>query len=110
MLILTDGEFWDDGETIIELAKKGKRRVFILGIGMAPYHNVLTKIAELTGGAYEAVYSAYDIEAAVQRMGERIRSRTASDIRVKWDTPTQWQSEIPKGSSALRASVHLPFR
>lgn len=96
ILLLTDGEFWDDPEKIAQLAKEGDRRVFILGIGMAPYHNALQKIAEETGGAYESVYNKYDIESAVKRMCARMRSAVISDAKVRWNAPVQWQSETPK--------------
>lgn len=109
ILLLTDGEFWDDPDRIVQLAKGGNRRVFILGIGMAPYHNALKKVAEETGGAYEAVYNKHDIESAVKRMCARMRSAIISDAKVSWSAPVQWQLEAPKALFAADLVLAFAF-
>lgn len=74
MLLLTDGEVWDSCKPMIWAALEAKRRIFILGIGMAPYNNLLVELAEKTGGAYEAVYNWYDIEGAVENaFGQKLQ-------------------------------------
>lgn len=95
ILLLTDGEFWVDYECIADIAMDGQRRMFILGIGMEPYHNALKEIAEETGGAYEAVYNEHDIVSAVKRICARMRLADIADAKVQWNVPVQWQSETP---------------
>ena len=90
MLLLTDGEVWDSCKPMIRAALEAKRRIFILGIGMAPYNNLLVELAEKTGGAYEAVYNWYDIEGAVERMLKRIRSEVAVQPEIHWRAPKFW--------------------
>lgn len=96
MLLLTDGEVWDPCESMIKAAREGKRKIFILGIGLAPYSNLLVELAKETGGAYEAVYSWYDVEGAVERMISRIRSEVAYQPEVRWNAPKLWASEDEK--------------
>lgn len=96
MLLLTDGEVWDPCESMIKAAREGKRKIFILGIGLAPYSNLLVELAKETGGAYEAVYSWYDVEGAVERMITRIRSEVAYQPEVRWNAPKLWASEDEK--------------
>lgn len=96
MLLLTDGEVWDSCKPMIRAALEAKRRIFILGIGMAPYNNLLVELAEKTGGAYEAVYNWYDIEGAVERMLKRIRSEVAVQPEIHWRAPKFWSSKKSK--------------
>ena len=94
LLILTDGEVWTE-EGIAKLARNAKRRIFILGFGLAPFNNLLDQIARETGGAYEAVYSQFGLEEAVSRMYKRIRSATAKEIHINWQNAL-WQSKEPE--------------
>ncbi|MCF0253873.1 MAG: VWA domain-containing protein, partial [Duodenibacillus sp.] len=67
ILLITDGDVWDK-DACVSAARGTGRRLFALGVGMAPGHCVLEEIAEATGGAYEAVYDDGGVEAAVLRM------------------------------------------
>lgn len=107
MLLLTDGEVWDSCKPMIRAALEAKRRIFILGIGMAPYSNLLVELADKTGGAYEAVYNWYDIEGAVERMLKRIRSEVAVQPEIHWRAPKFWSSK--KGKSFFTEDNYTGF-
>lgn len=91
ILLITDGEVWDE-KAIIKTARKTGRRIFILGVGMAPYGSLLTKMAETTGGVYESVYSETGIEDAVDSVIARLRSPRMSEVKVRWPKDVIWKT------------------
>jgi len=112
LLLITDGEVWDT-ESILRKAKATGRTVFVIGIGMAPYHNLLQKIAEETGGVYDSVYPRFDVAGAIARISKRIRNSRISNIQIQWPTTPLWVSDLPvnlfKGDS-LTVFAELPER
>lgn len=94
LLLITDGEVWDK-ESILRKAKATGRTIFVIGIGLAPYHNLLQKIAEETGGVYDSVYSRFDVAGAIDRISKRIRNSRISNIQIQWPTNPLWVSNLP---------------
>lgn len=95
ILLITDGEVWDK-ESVKEAAKKTGRRIFTLGIGMAPYGSLLTEISESTGGAYESVYSYSDIEDAANSVIVRLQAPLLKSVSVHWPQDAIWTSRAPR--------------
>lgn len=110
LLLITDGQVWDT-ESVLRKAKATGRTVFVIGIGLAPYHNLLQKIAEETGGVYDSVYSRFDVAGAIARISKRIRNSRISNIQIQWPATPLWVSDLPvnlfKGDS-LTVFAELP--
>lgn len=95
ILLITDGEVWDK-ESVLKASRLTGRRIFVIGIGMAPYGNLLTSIASGTGGYYDSVYCQSDVEGAAHRVINRLRSPVIKNPRVLWPSNTIWQSKQDK--------------
>ena len=54
LLLVTDGESWDD-TGIVEAARASQHRVFTIGVGAASAEHLLRRLGEMTGGACEIV-------------------------------------------------------
>lgn len=95
ILLITDGEVWDT-KSVKKAAKKTGRRIFTLGIGMAPYGSLLTEISESTGGVYESVYSYSDIEDAANSVIVRLQAPLLKSVSVHWPQDAIWTSRAPR--------------
>lgn len=108
ILLITDGEVWDN-KAIIETARKSGRRIFILGVGMAPYGSLLTKMAETTGGVYASVYSETDIEEAVDSVISRLRAPRMSEVKVRWPKDVIWKTQDAHEAYGADSYTSAPF-
>lgn len=81
VLLITDGEV-DGLPEMVEAAQETTHRIFVLTIGANPQESLLSTLAHTTGGAVEFVQQACDIEAAVARLFETLRSRTYTGVRL----------------------------
>lgn len=88
LLLVTDGEVWDDGR-IAEAASNKNWRVFAVGVGSAPAEAVLCSIAEATGGAVEMVAPGEEMGRRIVRHFDRLRERHVIG-RVVWPVATEW--------------------
>lgn len=109
ILLITDGEVWD-AEPMIAAAAASRHRIFAVGVGSAPAHSLLRRLAEASGGACEFATPGESLEAAVDRMFARIRQQPMRDVRVQWQgdgaiTP-DWVSPVP-GSVFAGDMVHV---
>lgn len=95
ILLITDGEVWDN-KSVKKAAKKTGRRIFTLGIGMAPYGSLLTEISESTGGVYESVYSYSDIEDAANSVIVRLQAPLLKSVSIHWPQDAIWTSRAPR--------------
>lgn len=94
VLLITDGEVWNN-EGIIDAARRSGHRIFAVGVGSAPAETLLRQLAEKTGGACELVAPNEDIEAAIVRMFRRIRLPRANNLKVDWHTTPKWTTTLP---------------
>lgn len=92
ILLVTDGEVWDDGR-IVNAANHHRWRIFAVGVGSAPAEPVLRKISESTGGATELVVPGDDMSRRIVRHFERLREPQAAG-RVAWPAKIEWQSGL----------------
>ena len=87
ILLITDGQTYDAGQTI-KLSKESGHRIFVVGIGSSPTEDLLNTIADETKGAAEFVASGESVEPAVMKMFNRLRSPAISNVTVEWETDT----------------------
>lgn len=83
ILLITDGEIWN-AEPMIAAAAASKHRIFAVGVGAAPAHSLLRRLAEASGGACEFATPGESLEAAVDRMFARIRQQPLGAVRLQW--------------------------
>ena len=94
VLLVTDGEAWDI-QSSVAMAKRSGHRIFCVGVGSTPAGNLLTDLADQTGGACELVSPNEDMGAAILRTFKRMRSVEASKVTVQWPGKPLWQSAVP---------------
>ena len=82
VLFVTDGDVGNDQE-ILDVTNQfdPATRLFVLGIGMAPSHAMLSRLARLGGGSYLALKDDDDIEAEMDRFRLECNGPLAMDIR-----------------------------
>lgn len=93
ILLVTDGEAWEDGSLARRLASAG-RRVFAVGVGSAVTEAFLRELASSTGGACELVSPNEAMSKAIQAQFRRIFSDVGQDARVRW--PANPEEEYPQ--------------
>jgi Ca-activated chloride channel family protein len=99
VLLVTDGEVWDT-RRMIQRARRSGHRVFVIGVGTSPAETVLRHLAEATGGACEFATPGEQLEAAAERMLQRMRQRVWTGLRVQWEgcgSPA-WELPLPAGA------------
>jgi len=87
VLLITDGETWDD-EGIISVARTSRHRVFTIGVGTASAEDLLRKLGEETGGSCEIVTPREGMAERVLRQFERMDARRLTG-QVKWPEGSQ---------------------
>ncbi|MSR41735.1 MAG: VWA domain-containing protein [Phycisphaerales bacterium] len=82
VLFVTDGDVGNDGE-LLALTNRidPATRVFVVGIGMAPSHALLSRLARLGGGSYLALGEDDDIEAEMTRFNHEFTGPIAFELR-----------------------------
>jgi Ca-activated chloride channel family protein len=106
ILLITDGEVWDAGP-MIAAAAASKHRIFAVGVGNAPAHSLLRRLAEASGGACEFATPGESLEAAVDRMFARIRQQSMREVRVQWSGgEPEWVTPLP-GSVFAGDMIHV---
>ena len=95
VLMITDGEIWQV-DAMIGFARQSSLRYFVVGVGSCPAHSNLQRLAEETGGAYEAATPGEDVEQTICRQLARMRQPAAEHLKVVWPTPPDWVTALPK--------------
>lgn len=90
VLLLTDGQIADVA-ALIEQARVGRHRIFVVAIGVAPAGNLLQRLAEETGGACEFVSLRDDVRAAIVRTFHRMRQPPVQQLALDWQAESSWQ-------------------
>lgn len=96
LLLITDGQI-EDIDSVLETVQSAKTRVFVVGVGSSVEERHLRRLAQASGGAFEAVAPHESVSGAIRRMMRRLRSPVLSDLRVQWPAGVQvlWQSPLP---------------
>ncbi len=83
LLLITDGEVWDDGQ-ILEEAIGSRHRIFTVGVGSAVAEGFVRKLAEATKGACELVSPRENMAERIVRHFRRIYAPRTREITVDW--------------------------
>lgn len=83
VLLVTDGEVWDDG-AIVARAQKSGHRIFTVGVGSAVSEAFVRALADATGGACELVSPREDMAEHIVRHFRRIGTPRAETLTLKW--------------------------
>lgn len=99
VLLITDGEIQaiDD---VLAVAHQSEQRFFVIGIGASAAEGLLRRLAEDTGGSCEFVAPQENVEGAILRLFRRMRSPSATHLRVQWPEGSQLHaaSDLPKSA------------
>jgi len=106
LLLITDGEVWQQGP-VIETAARSGHRIFSVGVGSAVSEAFVRQLAERTGGACELVSPREDMAERIVRHFQRIHQPKARSVQIVW--PGKPIREIPEHFAALYAgdTLHL---
>lgn len=91
ILLLTDGQDWQVGESV-KRAKANGVRIFTFGIGSAVAEESVRLMSDDTGGACELVMPNEDMSERVFRHFNRMRQPQLSRLEIKWPFEPIWES------------------
>ncbi len=106
LLLITDGQVWDDG-SVVARAKQSGHRFFTVGVGAAVAEAFVRGLAEATGGACEFVAPREDMAERVHRHFQRMYAPRARSAFVRW--PAQALCRVPDAIGPVYGgdTVHL---
>jgi Ca-activated chloride channel family protein len=97
ILLITDGEIWNQTE-IIQEAKWSRHRIFSVGVGSAVSEGFVREVANVTGGASELVSPRENMAVHIVHHFQRIDQPHITTIEVEWPEEIQYQSpEVIQG-------------
>ena len=83
VLLITDGEVWENSE-IINMAKRSGHRFFTIGVGSSVSEGFVRHLAKETSGACELVAPREKMAEKITRQFQRIYLPRAEEIAVRW--------------------------
>jgi Ca-activated chloride channel homolog len=92
ILLITDGEVWDD-RAVMERARSSGHRIFTVGVGSSVAEDFVRKVAVCTGGICELVSPHENMAERIHRHFQRMYS-PVSEASVIW--PEQPNREFPE--------------
>lgn len=97
LLLITDGSIHAI-EAVIESAHQSGHRFFIVGIGSSVSEGLLRRLAEETGGSCEFVTPGEQVQPAILRLYQRMRSPVVTHARIDWPSgcAVHVASDLPK--------------
>jgi Ca-activated chloride channel homolog len=97
MLLVTDGDIHAI-DAVIESAQQSGHRFFVVGIGSSVSEGLLRRLAEDTGGSCEFVAPGEQVQPAILRLYQRMRSPVVTHARIAWPPGCSLHaaSELPK--------------
>ncbi len=106
LLLITDGEVWNQ-EPVIEAAAHSGHRIFSVGVGSAVSEALVRQLAERTGGACELVSPREDMAERIVRHFQRIHQPRVGSLRIAW--PGACLRQLPEQLSGVYAgdTLHL---
>ncbi len=110
VLLVTDGQIHAVRE-LIETARAGRQRVFVVGIGSAVPEAMLRELARQTGGASEFVTHGEAVGGAMQRLFARLREPGCTGLRLRLPEAAGeplWASALP-GTGFVGETLVLHF-
>lgn len=108
VLLVTDGELYDDG--LVARARAAGGRVFTVGVGCAPGESLLSRLSEQTGGAAEFVTPGDDVAARIHRHFQRLFQPRVTSLAVQWPGAVLAERRDRDGGLFAGDTVHLLAR
>lgn len=89
VVFLTDGAIGNEAE-LMELvgARRGRSRVFMIGIGSAPNSHLMSRIAEVGRGSFIHIGSVGQVKTRMQALFEKLQAPAVTDLSVAFDGVT----------------------
>jgi Ca-activated chloride channel homolog len=98
ILLITDGEVWNIDD-VSNLATKGRRRIFSIGVGSSPAESLLKNLSARTGGACEFVFPGESMTEKILRHVSRIYSPRIKTVDIRW--PSRSEKTFPETLQAV---------
>lgn len=90
ILLLTDGQVWNQ-QGSVAMAKAKGNRIFTVGIGSAVAEDAIQRMADETGGACELVTPTEGMSERIYRHFNRMRQPMIGDIEIIWPCTPTWE-------------------
>jgi Ca-activated chloride channel family protein len=101
VILLTDGAIGDEHRMFdIIASKRGRSRIFTVGIGSAPNSHLMARAAELGRGTYTYIGAVSDVETRMRTLFETIEAPVVTDLAV---TVTGTEADV---TPALLPDLH----
>ena len=84
ILLITDGNVWDEDGGVVEKAQRSGDRVFTVGVGSSVSESFLRNLAERTGGACELVSPRENMAGRIVRHFQRAGQLNVDSIKIDW--------------------------
>jgi Ca-activated chloride channel homolog len=85
VVFLTDGEIGNEQELFDTIAAmRGRSRVFMVGIGLAPNSFLMTRAAEIGRGTYTHIGSVDQVEARMRELIEKLESPVVTGLTASY--------------------------
>ena len=85
LLLITDGSIHAI-DAVIESAQQSGHRFFVVGISSSVSDGLLRRLAQESGGSCEFVTPGEQVEPAILRLYQRMRSPAVTHARIDWPT------------------------
>ncbi len=84
VIFLTDGSISNEGEMLAELAgKRGRSRVFMVGIGSAPNSYLMSHMAEVGRGSFTHIGDTATVDARMAELLHRLTRPAVTDLKAR---------------------------
>jgi Ca-activated chloride channel family protein len=84
VIFLTDGSISNEGEMLAELsAKRGRSRVFMVGIGSAPNTYLMSHMAEVGRGSFTHISDTATVDARMAELLDRLTRPAVTDLQAR---------------------------
>lgn len=85
VVLITDGAFNNEQKLFSEIAvRRGRSRLFLVGIGPVPQVNMLRRASEVGRGSHLHIASTHDVGPELDRFLTRLEQPAITDIKVEW--------------------------
>lgn len=85
VVMITDGSFAQEQKLLSEIAvRRGRSRLFLVGIGPVPRANLLRRAAEVGRGGHLHIASTHDVRDELDAFLRRLEYPTITDLKVAW--------------------------
>lgn len=99
VVFLTDGAIGNEAQLFAEIAKKrGRSRVFPVGIGSAPNSFLMRRAAEIGRGSFTHIGSPRQVKKRMAALFQKLEHPAMTDIAANWPKGTRleaWPDPLP---------------